>query len=152
MTEKQLRKLSRTELLELLIEQTKKNAALEQEIAQCRAEKESREIKIENSGSIAEAALQLNGLFETAQQAADQYLENIRKKEEETAVRCEKLEEATKKICLEKIQQAEKESAEYWEQVSVKLEDFYQSHPGLKEELIVRRAKRKSQKNEEVNG
>ena len=32
---------------------------------------------IENSGSIAEAALKLSGIFEAAQAAADQYLENI---------------------------------------------------------------------------
>lgn len=148
MTEKQLKKLTRAELLELLIEQTKKNTALEKELAECKAELESREIKIENSGSIAEAALQLNGLFETAQTAADQYLENIKRLEEETAQRCEKLEEATKKICLEKIQQAETESQEYWEQVSLKLERFYESHPGLKEELEERRAKRERMRNE----
>lgn len=32
----------------------------------------------QEAGSIAEAALRLNKVFEAAQQAADQYLENIR--------------------------------------------------------------------------
>lgn len=148
MTEKQLRKLTRAELLELLIEQTKKNAELEKEIADCRAALEEREIKIENAGSIAEASLQLNGIFETAQKAADQYLESIKKAEEEVALRCEKMEEATKKICIEKIQQAEAESNTYWEEVSVKLEKFYEAHPGLEEALKERkdfREKRKKQ-------
>ena len=31
-----------------------------------------------DSGSIAEAALKLNGIFEVAQKAADQYLENVK--------------------------------------------------------------------------
>lgn len=35
-------------------------------------------IKINQAGSIAEASLQLNQVFEAAQQAAEQYLENIR--------------------------------------------------------------------------
>lgn len=38
----------------------------------------SRRIELEDAGSIAEAALRLNGIFEVAQQAAEQYLYNIR--------------------------------------------------------------------------
>lgn len=149
MTEKQLRKLTRAELLELLIEQTKKNAELEKEIADCKAELEGREIKIENAGSIAEAALQLNGIFEAAQKSADQYIENIKKLEDEVALKCEKMEEATKKICVEKIQQAEAESNTYWEDVSVKLQKFYEAHPGLEEALIERRAQREQRKKQD---
>ena len=39
----------------------------------------NRVIELEEAGSIAEAALKLNGIFEVAQQAADQYLMNIRR-------------------------------------------------------------------------
>lgn len=42
----------------------------------------SRTIELEEAGSIAEAALKLNGIFEVAQQAADQYLMNIRRMSE----------------------------------------------------------------------
>ncbi len=38
----------------------------------------SRRIELEDAGSIAEAALRLNGIFDVAQQAAEQYLYNIR--------------------------------------------------------------------------
>lgn len=38
----------------------------------------SRRIELEDAGSIAEAALRLNGIFEVAQQAADHYLYNVR--------------------------------------------------------------------------
>ncbi len=41
--------------------------------------KASREIELEEAGSIAEAALRLNGIFEAAQEAADQYLMNVRR-------------------------------------------------------------------------
>jgi hypothetical protein len=41
--------------------------------------KTSREIELAEAGSIAEAALKLNGIFETAQKCADQYLTNVRK-------------------------------------------------------------------------
>ena len=42
------------------------------------AERKKREIELREAGSIAEAALRLNGVFEAAQKAADQYLYNIR--------------------------------------------------------------------------
>lgn len=73
-----LKKLSRQDLLEMLIAEEKRLEALEKELAEVKAELADRKIKINNSGSIAEAALKLNGLFEAAQAAADQYLENVK--------------------------------------------------------------------------
>lgn len=40
-------------------------------------QRDKREIQLAEAGSIAEAALRLNGIFEAAQKAADQYLYNI---------------------------------------------------------------------------
>ena len=72
-----LKKLSRQELLEMLIESEKRVRQLEEELAEAKEQLEDRRIQIENSGSIAEAALKLNGIFEAAQAAANQYLENL---------------------------------------------------------------------------
>lgn len=79
MTEKELRKLNRTELLELFLEQCRRNEALEKELNEVKAKLESKEIKIAQSGSIAEASLNLTGIFEEAQKAADLYLANIKR-------------------------------------------------------------------------
>lgn len=84
MTDKELRKLGRADLLEMLLELTRQNEALRGELEAARAEKEKREIQISQAGSIAEAALQLNGVFEAAQAAAEQYLENIKRLQPET--------------------------------------------------------------------
>lgn len=78
MTEKELRKLSRRDLLEMLLAQTKEVERLKKELDAANEALRSREILLANAGSIAEAALQLNGVFEAAQKAADQYLENIK--------------------------------------------------------------------------
>ena len=78
MTDKELRKLRRGELLEMLLEQTRENERLKKQIADLQTQLESREITLKRSGSIAEAALKLNDVFEAAQKAADQYLENVR--------------------------------------------------------------------------
>ena len=72
-----LKKLSRQELLEMLIESERHVEQLEKELEATRKQLEDRKIQIENAGSIAEAALKLNGIFEAAQAAADQYLENL---------------------------------------------------------------------------
>lgn len=78
MTENELRKLSRIDLLELLLEKSRENEKLQEELDSVKAQLAERNIKIEKAGSIAEAALALNGVFEAAQAAADQYLENLR--------------------------------------------------------------------------
>ena len=72
-----LKKLSRQDLLEMLIESEKHVEQLEKELEEAKEKLSDRRIMIENSGSIAEAALKLSGIFEAAQAAADQYLENI---------------------------------------------------------------------------
>lgn len=114
MTEKQLKKLSRAELLEILIQQTKRNESLEAELTELKisyeekiseyeALLESKKIAVEESGSIAEASLKLSGVFDAAQKAADVYLENIRMLEKETEERCRVMQEKTQKICIQRI-------------------------------------------------
>ena len=83
MTNKELRKLKRTDLLELLIEQSKEVESLKKRIGELEAELADRRLLIYKSGSIAEAALKLNGVFEAAEAAAQEYLENIRRISEE---------------------------------------------------------------------
>ena len=77
MTETELRKLGRAELLELLLEQAREFEALEQRLNAAEAALQSQQLQLETCGSIAEASLKLNGVFEAAQKAAEQYQQNI---------------------------------------------------------------------------
>lgn len=79
MNENELRKLKRVDLLELLISQGRENEELRRKLAEAEQKLADRQIKTDEAGSIAEAALRLNGVFEAAQAAADQYLENIKR-------------------------------------------------------------------------
>jgi len=83
MTQREVRKLKRADLLELLIEQRKQIEKLQAELIAANTKLRDRAIQINNIGSIAEAALQLNGIFEAAQNACDQYLYNIQIKNEQ---------------------------------------------------------------------
>ena len=78
MTDKKLRRLGRAELLELLLEQVDENEKLRRENEDLKARLEERIIKLETAGSIAEAALKLNRVFEAAEEAAKQYLESVK--------------------------------------------------------------------------
>ncbi len=73
-----LKKLSRKELLELLIDQVKENENLKKELEDCRKELERREIVIDNAGSLAEASLEIFDIFKKADEAAKLYLDNVR--------------------------------------------------------------------------
>lgn len=86
-TEKDLKKLNRYQLLEMLIMQTERADELQRKLEEAQAKLESRDIQMQNIGSIAEASLQLSGIFEAAQSAADLYLNSV--KERVTALEAE---------------------------------------------------------------
>ncbi len=78
MTDRELRRLSRLDLLEILVTQSKEIDRLKAEIDELNKRLEDRDIVMSNSGSIAEASLKINNVFEAAQRAADQYVSSVR--------------------------------------------------------------------------
>lgn len=107
MTDEALRRLKRPELLELLVAQEKEKTALQEKLAQAEQALADRRIQLEEAGDIAQAALQLNGVFEAAQAAAAQYLDTVRSKGDETERRCAQLEES----CRARAEKVESEAA-----------------------------------------
>lgn len=140
MTDNKLKRLGRAELLEMLLTQVKENEQLKEQLADANKQLESKAIKIGNVGTLAEASLKLNGVFDAAQAAADQYLENIRNTEDV----CNLLRQDAEKEAAQIIANAKEEAAkikadseQYWNEVSEKLEHFYQEHQGLRELLNI---------------
>lgn len=98
MKEKSLKRMGRAELLQMLIERTRELEALQEKademsekLEAAQAELNRRNIAIGNAGSLAEAAMQINGMMESAQKTADQYLENIARMQREQEAACEKM-------------------------------------------------------------
>lgn len=83
MTEKELRKLNRYQLLELLVMQTERADKLQQKVEELEARLEERDLNLARLGSVAEAAVQVSGVFEAAQKAADLYLDAAKKQSDE---------------------------------------------------------------------
>lgn len=106
MTDKELKKLSRLQLVELLLDLTRKlddaSVALEEEKRTTEKLKKrlaDRQIMIDSAGSIAESSLQLGGVFTAAQKAASVYLENIERLAGETEEKCRTMEAETEEKC-----------------------------------------------------
>lgn len=74
MTDKELRRLSRAELIDIIYELQKQAEAQAGQYAQLEAALNDRTLRLSSAGSIAEAAIGVNQVFEAAQAAADQYL------------------------------------------------------------------------------
>ena len=77
MAKNDLKRMNRVQLTELLLAERHRISELEEEVAALNAKLEEREIKIENAGSIAEASLALNRVFESVEAACRQYMENV---------------------------------------------------------------------------
>lgn len=124
MTDNELRKLTRADLLDLLLIQSREIDKLKQQLAEAEKAASSKIIELEEAGSIAEAALRINGIFESAQKACDQYVESVKAMKTRVALKCDSLEQEAEA----KLQAMEQEfAAKYAEKQAVfeKLEQEY---------------------------
>jgi hypothetical protein len=78
MTINEFRKLNRKQLTEMLVEQSKQIDSLKVQLKAAEEALEERDIKLNEAGNIAEAALKLNNIFEDAQAACEQYVYSLR--------------------------------------------------------------------------
>jgi len=156
MTDTEIRKLRKKALVEMLLNETKEKENLLKEIETLKARLNDKEICINNAGTIAEAAFEMNGVLEAAQAAAQQYLDNVRmlteRQEAECAIRekallakciaqeqatherCNHMKEETEKSCSEleavtkaKCEELEEATKKACEQKVKEAEDIYQS-------------------------
>ncbi|MBQ8954908.1 MAG: hypothetical protein IJ048_12425 [Clostridia bacterium] len=145
MTERELRGMGKAELIEQVTrlsrekdELAEKVEKLQAQLKEARDKAASRNIAISNAGSIAEAALGLRGVFDRAQEAADEYLENIRRMQEEqektcarlleeTRLKCQEMEIGTQRRCDELYRAAEAEASQKWSSLARALEDTMQN-------------------------
>ena len=100
MTEKDLKKLNRYQLLEMLIVQTDRADKLQAKLDIAEKQLEKQELQVSSLGSIAEASLQLKGVFRAAQDAADMYIDAAKK-------RAQEIEDAAHKKAAEILVQAQ---------------------------------------------
>ena len=94
---KELKRLSRRELVDIIYQLKKNEQENREKIEALEEALQDKRIRISFAGSIAEAATDITRIFSTAQETADLYLNEIASMKEETEKECAKILEDARK-------------------------------------------------------
>lgn len=143
MKDKEFRHLNRAELVEIIYQLQQDNQKLQEENADVRAKLASKDLKIAEAGSIAEAVVGLSDIFAKAQEVADEYIAQIHRSNAEVEHECNQmiadsqakandiLRKADDTASL-KLKIATEEAEKKWQDVNARIEQLLKSHEALK--------------------
>ena len=97
MTDKEFKRLSRSQLIDIIYQLQVKQKELEDENLKLNEELADKRIRMRQAGNIAEASLAIHNVMQAAQDAASQYLEETRIMRIETEEKCQRLLEKAQK-------------------------------------------------------
>ena len=128
MTDKEFKRLSRSQLIEIIYQfqlqvdkLTEQNQALEQELADKR-------LRLQDAGNIAEAALEMNDCFRSAQNAAEQYLNEIKAIRDEIEAQRQEILAQAQAEAAAIIADAKKTQDDYDSAIEEIMKEYGQSH------------------------
>lgn len=128
MTDKEFKRLSRHQLIEIIYQfqlqidkLTEQNQELERELADKR-------LRLENAGNIANAALEINDCFRSAQNAAEQYLNEIQTIRDETERERQSILSQAQAEAAAIIADAKKTQDDYDSAIEEIMKEYGQSH------------------------
>lgn len=124
MTDREFKRLSRAELIEIIYQLQLKEEELLAENQKLKEELNDKRIRMRQAGSIAEAALEIHGVMEAAQNAADQYLEEIRRIRMETEAACRRMMEQARQEAALFVAQAKENDSTYDRAVDAILAEY----------------------------
>lgn len=91
MTDREFKRLGRSQLIDIIYQFQLKQNELIAENERLSKELEDKRLRVVEAGNIAEAALGIHNVMQAAQDAADAYLEEIRVMREETKEKCQQI-------------------------------------------------------------
>ena len=98
MVSKELKKLSRRELVDIIYQMKKNEQQLQEEVAALQEALQEKRIRIEEAGSVADAALSITDVLGAAQKTADLYLHEIACMKADTEKECARMLEKIKTL------------------------------------------------------
>lgn len=132
--------LSKNEMMMVMHDQEQEIEKLKSQVEELQAKLDGYEINVSESGSLAEAAAKVSGLFEAAQLTVDTYLENMKKRDEESEAVFADVQKQADQIIAEaeevagkRLAAADAEIEEKWAVIESRLLVMYESHKGLQE-------------------
>ncbi len=88
---KELKHLRRGELIEIIYLLQKNEQKLTAQLEELKEQLDARKLKIADAGSIAEASLAITDIFTSAQETADIYLSEIKRRRDEAEKICQEI-------------------------------------------------------------
>lgn len=132
--------LSKNEMMMVMHDQEQEIEKLKSQVAELQSKLDGYEIKVSESGNLAEAAAKVSGLFEAAQRTVDTYLENMKRRDERAEAAFDDVQKQAEQIISEaedvaskRLAAADAEIEEKWAVIESRLLVMYESHKGLKE-------------------
>ena len=132
--------LSKNEMIMVMHDQEQEIEKLKSQVYELQAKLNGYEIKVSESGILAEAAAKVSGLFEAAQLTVDTYLENMKRRDEEAEAAFADVQKQADQILAEaeavankRLAAADAEIEEKWAVIESRLLVMYESHKGLQE-------------------
>ena len=132
--------LSKNEMIMVMHDQEQEIERLKAKVAELQGTIDNYEIKISETGTLAEASAQINNLFEAAQATVETYIANIKKRDEKSEQILADVQKQADEIISEAETVAEKRLAaadveidEKWAVIESRLLVMYESHKGLQE-------------------
>ncbi len=132
--------LSKNEMMMVMHDQEQEIERLKAKVAELQGTIDNYEIKISETGTLAEASAQINNLFEAAQATVQTYIGNMRKREEKSEQlladvqkQAEGIISDAEDVAQKRLAAADVEIDEKWAVIESRLLVLYESHKGLKE-------------------
>ena len=124
---KELKKLGRRELVDIIYQLKKNEQELQEQVASLEEALQEKRIRLSVAGSIAEAATDITQIFAAAQTTADLYLHEIAAMKDETQRECEARVEEARKKAEELLQEGQRQ----FEQLDARYQETYQKYQQL---------------------
>lgn len=113
MTDKEFKRLNRSQLIDIIYQLLLKQEELTAENEKLSQALSDKRLRVDKAGNIAEAALEIHSVMQSAQAAAAQYLEEIRIMREETEEECRRLISRARREADSILAQAKKDDPSY---------------------------------------
>ena len=124
MTDKEFKRLTRSQLIDIIYQLQLREKELVAENQKMKIELEDKRIRMQQAGNIAEAVLGINNVMQAAQNAAEQYLDEIRTMRAETESSCKHMLEEARQEAAAVVAQAKARQRTYESAVEAILEEY----------------------------
>lgn len=128
MTDKEFKRLSRAQLIDVIYQLQLQIEKLNEQKKVLEEELADKRLRLSNAGNIAEAALEMNNCFRDAQNAAEQYLNEIKAIREEAEAERQRILAQAQAEAEAATAGSEKTQSDYDSAIEEILKEYKQSH------------------------